>query len=101
MSGCVLMAPVPPSGLMGPGLSLAVWNPSAVWEIGAIEVAGERYATPKTIRAALFSETMQPALARSEEHTSELPSLMRNPYAVFCLKTKTTSTIPTQDSDFR
>src|SRR3546814_8702262 len=22
---------------------------------------------------------------RSEEHTSELPSLMRNPYAVFCL----------------
>src|SRR3546814_4267113 len=26
--------------------------------------------------------------ARSEEHTSELPSLMRNPYAVFCLKKK-------------
>src|SRR3546814_6208347 len=24
---------------------------------------------------------------RSEEHTSELPSLMRNSYAVFCLKT--------------
>src|SRR3546814_2921641 len=27
--------------------------------------------------------------ARSEEHTSELQSLMRNPYAVFCLKKKT------------
>src|SRR3546814_3718260 len=27
-------------------------------------------------------------LARSEEHTSELPSLMRNSYAVFCLKKK-------------
>src|SRR3546814_10308737 len=26
---------------------------------------------------------------RSEEHTSELQSLMRNPYAVFCLTTKT------------
>src|SRR3546814_7287179 len=26
---------------------------------------------------------------RSEEHTSELQSLMRNTYAVFCLKTKT------------
>src|SRR3546814_1514915 len=26
---------------------------------------------------------------RSEEHTSELPSLMRNTYAVFCLKTNT------------
>src|SRR3546814_8326643 len=28
--------------------------------------------------------------ARSEEHTSELPSLMRISYAVFCLKTKNT-----------
>src|SRR3546814_7282850 len=27
---------------------------------------------------------------RSEEHTSELQSLMRTSYAVFCLKTKTT-----------
>src|SRR3546814_6859187 len=27
---------------------------------------------------------------RSEEHTSELQSLMRNSYAVFCLKTKNT-----------
>src|SRR3546814_2440855 len=29
------------------------------------------------------------ALCRSEEHTSELQSLMRISYAVFCLKTKT------------
>src|SRR3546814_8607834 len=29
------------------------------------------------------------AKQRSEEHTSELPSLMRNSYAVFCLKKKT------------
>src|SRR3546814_2288006 len=28
------------------------------------------------------------ARVRSEEHTSELPSLMRNSYAVFCLKKK-------------
>src|SRR3546814_10839540 len=28
-------------------------------------------------------------LRRSEEHTSELQSLMRNSYAVFCLKKKT------------
>src|SRR3546814_3395503 len=27
-------------------------------------------------------------IARSEEHTSELQSLMRNSYAVFCLKKK-------------
>src|SRR3546814_2085550 len=30
--------------------------------------------------------------ARSEEHTSELQSLMRISYAVFCLKTKTNTT---------
>src|SRR3546814_3972075 len=28
-------------------------------------------------------------ITRSEEHTSELQSLMRNSYAVFCLKKKT------------
>src|SRR3546814_8659028 len=32
----------------------------------------------------------QPAAARSEEHTSELQSLMRISYAVFCLKKKRT-----------
>src|SRR3546814_6760120 len=31
----------------------------------------------------------QPAMARSEEHTSELQSLMRTSYAVFCLKKNT------------
>src|SRR3546814_5942259 len=31
---------------------------------------------------------------RSEEHTSELPSLMRISYAVFCLKQKTTVYTP-------
>src|SRR3546814_10753083 len=34
--------------------------------------------------------TVPPTLRlRSEEHTSELQSLMRNSYAVFCLKKKT------------
>src|SRR3546814_974605 len=31
------------------------------------------------------------ASSRSEEHTSELQSLMRNSYAVFCLKKNTTN----------
>src|SRR3546814_5857030 len=34
-------------------------------------------------------------LRRSEEHTSELQSLMRNSYAVFCLKKKKTRKINT------
>src|SRR3546814_2792349 len=36
----------------------------------------------------IWTKELQPALARSEEHTSELQSLMRNSYAVFCLKKK-------------
>src|SRR3546814_334888 len=35
-------------------------------------------------------------LVRSEEHTSELQSLMRIPYAVFCLKKKNTKKIKTE-----
>src|SRR3546814_10019081 len=34
-------------------------------------------------------ETLDPVGRRSEEHTSELQSLMRISYAVFCLKKKT------------
>src|SRR3546814_5482677 len=36
-------------------------------------------------------EPGSPVLARSEEHTSELQSLMRISYAVFCLKKKNKS----------
>src|SRR3546814_9930123 len=35
------------------------------------------------------------AVERSEEHTSELQSLMRNSYAVFCLKKKTKKKVKT------
>src|SRR3546814_3870988 len=36
-----------------------------------------------------------PCVTRSEEHTSELQSLMRISYAVFCLNKKTTHPTPT------
>src|SRR3546814_981829 len=36
----------------------------------------------------LEGETIDDLKVRSEEHTSELQSLMRNSYAVFCLKKK-------------
>src|SRR3546814_2837724 len=38
-------------------------------------------------------ERMSNASGRSEEHTSELQSLMRHSYAVFCLKKKTRTVI--------
>src|SRR3546814_6958067 len=58
---------------------------------GAVEVAGGG------LQAAEFQRIRrrprcQPA--RSEEHTSELQSLMRRSYAVFCLKKKNTKTQP-------
>src|SRR3546814_5176596 len=47
--------------------------------------------------------TSRPAIHRSEEHTSELQSLMRISYAVFCLKKKTQNpnrqTTPLQTDD--
>src|SRR3546814_9381685 len=36
-----------------------------------------------------WDRTASPSPARSEEHTSELQSLMRTSYAVFCLKKNT------------
>src|SRR3546814_5711419 len=40
----------------------------------------------------LYRQCCRWLLARSEEHTSELQSLMRNSYAVFCLKKKKQTT---------
>src|SRR3546814_1364935 len=46
--------------------------------------------------ASFLNAVEQHKVCRSEEHTSELQSLMRISYAVFCLKKKTTQTITTQ-----
>src|SRR3546814_8826590 len=50
-----------------------------------------RFAAKGGRRIGLDAGRRRPAL-RSEEHTSELQSLMRTSYAVFCLNKKTTST---------
>src|SRR3546814_6569495 len=47
-------------------------------------------AAERAFLAELGGDCSLPA-CRSEEHTSELQSLMRTSYAVFCLKTKTTN----------
>src|SRR3546814_7285323 len=39
----------------------------------------------------MVQQAFVPDAPRSEEHTSELQSLMRNSYAVFCLKKKKTT----------
>src|SRR3546814_8897210 len=45
---------------------------------------------PRSNSADCRGNEIQPPAGRSEEHTSELQSLMRISYAVFCLKKKTT-----------
>src|SRR3546814_944227 len=55
---------------------------------------GIRLAEVRVVRddEAAIVEAVQALSGRSEEHTSELQSLMRISYAVFCLKKKTKST---------
>src|SRR3546814_1597936 len=70
---------------------LAEGPPHALLEGGAaqverqIETEGRRLDEADDLRHPLLE------LGRSEEHTSELQSLMRISYAVFCLKKKKTS----------
>src|SRR3546814_4413385 len=68
--------------LLGPGSSRA----NVFAGIGGAHFNSGRYAAAAFwIRRAMHE---QPGIARSEEHTSELQSLMRISYAVFCLKKK-------------
>src|SRR3546814_1794030 len=53
----------------------------------ALRAAIEFDEDERCVRAAVFRQIE----ARSEEHTSELQSLMRISYAVFCLKKKTSN----------
>src|SRR3546814_10004798 len=52
----------------------------------AIQLEPNRSA--RLLRLARLPQTLRPVSRRSEEHTSELQSLMRISYAVFCLKKK-------------
>src|SRR3546814_4228897 len=45
-----------------------------------------------------FHQSVRHACGRSEEHTSELQSLMRISYAVFCLKKKKNTLTHTENS---
>src|SRR3546814_9756780 len=53
---------------------------------GRIKLEWKRY--PVVAEGFMPRANVQPVRSRSEEHTSELQSLMRISYAVFCLKKK-------------
>src|SRR3546814_6909740 len=56
---------------------------------GLFESAGNKSRSGRA-SGVMFARARDPFLPRSEEHTSELQSLMRISYAVFCLKKKNT-----------
>src|SRR3546814_7263641 len=54
----------------------------------AVRIGGEGGRGLRIVVPVAERHVAAPRQARSEEHTSELQSLMRIPYAVFCLKKK-------------
>src|SRR3546814_9806805 len=57
--------------------------------VGPLEIEAQRIGWIIEIGGLILIATDTIVPVRSEEHTSELQSLMRNSYAVFCLKKKT------------
>src|SRR3546814_3833968 len=57
--------------------------------------------TSRKVRFWRIPQPVEQCKARSEEHTSELQSLMRISYAVFCLKKKKTPQKPQQQEHIR
>src|SRR3546814_2563952 len=70
------------------GKRVRVWEAQQVNSLRALDVVGT--VVPQNDIYLAFKTGMIDAIVhRSEEHTSELQSLMRISYAVFCLKKKT------------
>src|SRR3546814_3876394 len=61
---------------------------SRIWRSSTMRFRYSRIAGPSAIDFSCFHGSKMKPSVRSEEHTSELQSLMRISYAVFCLKKK-------------
>src|SRR3546814_8623759 len=83
MSRFALLAPDTPYGD-----AIAAATESAVAQSGGRLMKAERYPSDSSADLTPVARRFAASL-RSEEHTSELQSLMRISYAVFCLKNKT------------
>src|SRR3546814_6928399 len=81
------MKPISPLIARKPtNIHASVWNPVAVSHgTKKLKMPSAMRTTANIIPCAVLRSSVG---NRSEEHTSELQSLMRNSYAVFCLKKK-------------
>src|SRR3546814_3806200 len=75
---------------LGAGRMRASPRPRLLYDAGV--TASSDAARALNARSALPLNCVTDAIERSEEHTSELQSLMRISYAVFCLKKKNNNT---------
>src|SRR3546814_6401182 len=69
--------------------TLSLHDALPIYNSNKVKASAAAPANPASTLPSRPSRRTLQALARSEEHTSELQSLMRNSYAVFCLKKKT------------
>src|SRR3546814_4346939 len=94
----------PPAWLAAMVTTSSIWRPSAssslqpvidsavglselIWPATSMTITASAMAR-RAVRTRSLSSNSSSSAARSEEHTSELQSLMRISYAVFCLKKK-------------
>src|SRR3546814_6075739 len=78
---------------MAPGIKVLV-RVRDIAQGDRLQALGADAVVPETLEASLqlaAATLRETGIDRSEEHTSELQSLMRISYAVFCLKQKTSS----------
>lgn len=81
----VLMASVPPHGLMGSALGLAIRNPGVFGEINLVQHLHPRFATLRSARQALFSEDLSEE--RVARHFSRMqPESQRAIFDMSCVQ---------------
>src|SRR3546814_8646852 len=88
------------STLLGVGTELSIGDDESDL-VRAIRQSSQQSAAQAGQQIVSKNLNIQPTITvrRSEEHTSELQSLMRISYAVFCLKKKKTTTILTKTTN--
>src|SRR3546814_4998447 len=80
------------AGTAAPACALVAWRGQR--HRSAAPAGGGRCRASGLAASRIVRAAARRSARRSEEHTSELQSLMRISYAVFCLKKKTTTTQP-------
>ncbi|MGB0670648.1 MAG: alpha/beta hydrolase [Rhodospirillales bacterium] len=72
--GLVLMSSVPPTGLGGPALTMALFQPSLLWRLTEVQDKGTHMMTLEAVRDALFSGNISRSLLATYMHKAQMES---------------------------